>query len=229
MKWYFLDLILVIRPERGNCMFKRDEDLYAQKQVKKKKIPIDHGSLIAAQAWEICKENMQQICCLSSEHLFLITPTEGCFYLLDAGSKLNVHKMFRRLPRCHLNILCTFKLRPLSRHKLNFNFPWVFARKSVIEKQSSRGAPRKRCSEENMQQISRRKWVHIYRRKWIALRHGFSCSLLHIFREPFPKSTSRWLPLVMVTLRWKFIWKSKIFAQLLVLKYSLKVPNIFRK
>ena len=62
---------------------------------------------------------MQQICCISSEHLFLITPTEGCFYPLDAGSKLNVHKMFRRLPGRHLNTLCTFKLRPLSRHKLN--------------------------------------------------------------------------------------------------------------
>ena len=34
---------------------------------------------------------------------------------LDTGPKLNVHKTFRRRPGRLLNVLCTFKLRPVSR------------------------------------------------------------------------------------------------------------------
>ena len=33
---------------------------------------------------------------------------------VEAGRKLNVHKAFRRPPGCFLNVLCTFKLRPVS-------------------------------------------------------------------------------------------------------------------
>ena len=35
-------------------------------------------------------------------------------YPVDTGRKLNVHKTFRRRPRCLLNVLCTFNLRPVS-------------------------------------------------------------------------------------------------------------------
>ena len=73
---------------------------------------------------------------------------EGCFYPLDTGSKLNVHKMFRRLPGCLLNVLRTFKLRLVSRDKLNTlifreflyenqscksRHPEVFLRKGVLK------------------------------------------------------------------------------------------------
>ena len=33
---------------------------------------------------------------------------------VDAGRKLNIHKTFRRRPGRLLNVLCTFKLRPVS-------------------------------------------------------------------------------------------------------------------
>ena len=33
---------------------------------------------------------------------------------VDTGSKLNVHKTFRRRPVCLLNVLCAFNLRPVS-------------------------------------------------------------------------------------------------------------------
>ena len=33
---------------------------------------------------------------------------------VDTGRKLNVHKTFRRRPRCLLNVLCTFNSRPVS-------------------------------------------------------------------------------------------------------------------
>ena len=36
---------------------------------------------------------------------------------LDTGHKLNVHKTFRRRPGRLLNVLCKFKLRPVSRGK----------------------------------------------------------------------------------------------------------------
>ena len=36
------------------------------------------------------------------------------FYPVDTGRKLNVHKTFRWRPRRHLNVLCTFNLRPVS-------------------------------------------------------------------------------------------------------------------
>ena len=36
-------------------------------------------------------------------------------YSLDAGRKFNVDKMFRSYPGHLLNLLCTFKLRPVSR------------------------------------------------------------------------------------------------------------------
>ena len=34
-------------------------------------------------------------------------------YLVDTGSKLNAHKMFRRRPGRLLNVLCTFSLLPV--------------------------------------------------------------------------------------------------------------------
>ena len=36
-----------------------------------------------------------------------------CSHPVDEGRKLNVHKTFRRRPRCLLNVLCTFNLRPV--------------------------------------------------------------------------------------------------------------------
>ena len=33
---------------------------------------------------------------------------------IDTGSKMNVHKTFRRRPGCLLNVLCMFSLRRLS-------------------------------------------------------------------------------------------------------------------
>ena len=33
---------------------------------------------------------------------------------VDTGRKLNVHKTFRRRPKCLLNVLCAFNLRPVS-------------------------------------------------------------------------------------------------------------------
>ena len=40
---------------------------------------------------------------------------------LDTGSKLKVHKTFRRRPGRLLNVLCTFNLRPVSRWKSIWN------------------------------------------------------------------------------------------------------------
>ena len=64
-----------------------------------------------------------------------------------------------------------------------------------IQRQLSRGVLRKRCSE-NMQQIYRRTSMPKCDFNKVALRHGCSLgNLLHIFRTPFLKNTSRWLPL----------------------------------
>ena len=38
----------------------------------------------------------------------------ACTFIVDAGRKLNVHKMFRRRPGRLLNVSCTFNLRPVS-------------------------------------------------------------------------------------------------------------------
>ena len=53
--------------------------------------------------------------------------TLSVYYLelhsVDTGRKLNVHKTFRRGPGRHLNVLCTFNLRPVSTvffEQLNF-------------------------------------------------------------------------------------------------------------
>ena len=63
---------------------------------------------------------------------------------------------------------------------------------SYIQKQPHRGVPRKRCSE-NMQQIYRRTPTPKCDFNKVALRHGCSLNLLHIFRTPFLKNTSGWL------------------------------------
>ena len=38
----------------------------------------------------------------------------ACTFPVDTGRKLNVHKTFRRRPGCLLNVLCAFKLHPVS-------------------------------------------------------------------------------------------------------------------
>ena len=104
-----------------------------------------------------------------------------------------------------------------------------------LEKQSSRGVLRKRCSE-NMQQIYRRtpmpkcdcnfikialrhgcspiNLLHVFRTPFpsnfieIALRHGCSVvNLLHVFRTPFSKNTSGWLLLELLNETSKYLSK----------------------
>ena len=76
-------------------------------------------------------------------------------------------------------------------------------RNEMVHKQTSRGVLSKRCSE-NMRQIYRRTPMPKCVFNFIEnpLWHG--CSLVnlpHIFRIPFPKSTSEWL-LLMVASSW---------------------------
>ena len=84
----------------------------------------------------------------------------------------------------------------------------------ILQKQPSRGVSRNRCSK-NMQQIYRR---HPCRSAIsikfqsnfieIALRHGCSpVNLLHIFRTPFLKNISGWLPLILTN-----FWFSRWFS-----------------
>ena len=40
--------------------------------------------------------------------------TTSADFPVDTGSKLNVHKAFRRRPGRFLNVLCTYNLRPMS-------------------------------------------------------------------------------------------------------------------
>ena len=70
-----------------------------------------------------------------------------------------------------------------------------------MQKQRFRGVLRKIYSE-NMQQIYRRTRMNNFIE--ITLRHGCSVNLLHIFRTPFPKNTSRWLLLKIVSKRCLF-------------------------
>ena len=57
---------------------------------------------------------------------YLIYSTQGTktttsrFFPVDTGSKLNVHKTFRRRPGCPLNLFCTFILHPVSTGLLRF-------------------------------------------------------------------------------------------------------------
>ena len=73
---------------------------------------------------------------------------------------------------------------------------WLLKRRRTmtnlkIRKQPSRGVSRKSCSE-NMQQIYRR--IPMSKYDFYTLWHGCSpVNLLHIFRTPFPESTSGWL------------------------------------
>ena len=100
----------------------------------------------------------------------------------------------------------------------------------TVQKQPSRGVPRKSCFE-NMQQIYGRtpmskrdfnkaaspsqsaisiKWHNFIE---IALPHGCSPeNFLHIFRTPFPRSTSRWL-LLTVQNRRKLYAKHKSYEK----------------
>ena len=66
-------------------------------------------------------------------------------------------------------------------------FAWIFASSFfMLQKQLSRGVPRKRCSE-NIQQIHGRTPMPITYVE--ALRHGcFPVTLLSIFRTPFPRN-----------------------------------------
>ena len=88
--------------------------------------------------------------------------------------------------------------------------------KKKIQKQPSRGVLRKRCSE-NMQRIYRRHpcrsaiSINLIRNFIeITLRHGCSpVNLLHIFRTPFPKSTSGWL-LLKIPILWIELQTNKI-------------------
>ena len=67
----------------------------------------------------------------------------------------------------------------------------------LLQKQSSIGVLKKRCSK-NMQQIYRRTPIPKYDFNKITLRHGcFPVNLLHIFGTPFPRNTSRWLILLL--------------------------------
>ena len=64
-------------------------------------------------------------------------------YPADTERKLKVHKTFRRLPGCLLNVLCTFSLRPVSTRQLssvsrlcsNTSSPDVYRRKRRILKE----------------------------------------------------------------------------------------------
>ena len=61
-----------------------------------------------------------------------------------------------------------------------------------LQKQPPRGVPRKKCSE-SMQQIYRRPPMLRCDFNKVA-KHGWSpVNLLHIFRTPFPRTTSGWL------------------------------------
>ena len=86
--------------------------------------------------------------------------------------------------------------------------PKTLCRKSVeklsylIWKQPPRGVLMKKCSE-NMQQIYRRTPMLRcdFNEVEIALRHGCSpVNLLHIFRAPFPRKTSGWLLLLILSI-----------------------------
>ena len=54
----------------------------------------------------------------------------------------------------------------------------------------------------------------------ITLRHGCSVNLLHIFRTPFPKNTSRWLLL-------KIVSKRCLFE--VTTSFSRTISNLIRK
>ena len=88
-------------------------------------------------------------------------------------------------------------------------FTWI-----PVQKQSSGGVLRKRCSE-NMRQTYRRTpmpkcdFNKVAKQLIeIAVRHGCSpVNLLHIFRTPYPKNTSEWLLLpVLHSLRFFTTW-----------------------
>ena len=81
----------------------------------------------------------------------------------------------------------------------NSSSPIFAAIRKNRQKQSPRGVPRKRCSE-NMQQIYRRTPMSKYdfnkvaKQLEIPLRHGCSpVNLLHVFRTTFSRNTSGWL------------------------------------
>ena len=62
-----------------------------------------------------CRTMKKEACSRNSEINFYQIYTEGIIYIpVDTGSKLNVHKTFRRRPERLLNILCKFNLRPVS-------------------------------------------------------------------------------------------------------------------
>ena len=62
-----------------------------------------------------------------------------------------------------------------------------------MQKQPTRGVPRKRWSE-NVQEIDRKTPISKCDFNKVALQHGCSpVNLLHIFGTPFPRNTSGWL------------------------------------
>ena len=96
----------------------------------------------------------------------------------------------------------------------------IFLRKK-LQKQPSRGALKKSCSE-NMQQIYRRTpmlkcdFTH---------RHGCSpANLLHIFRTPFSKNTSRWLLLELI---FAIVSKTQTILEFLLYSTSYLGPKIW--
>ena len=51
---------------------------------------------------------------LPKKRTILYSKFHAGYYPIDTGSKMNVHKTFRRRPGRLLNVLCTFNLRPAS-------------------------------------------------------------------------------------------------------------------
>ena len=93
-----------------------------------------------------------------------------------------------------------------------------------LQKQPPRGVPGKRCSE-NMHQTYRRTSNFIE----IALRHVCSpVNLLHIFRTPFSRITSRWLLLKSIVLLYYSIFKVMSNGSL-NLRHQSDCTNILRK
>ena len=110
-----------------------------------------------------------------------------------------LHSFFTTASKFHLRlpVLKIYSFLKLRCSLYVFSFWGIFHEKPYkkFQKQPSRGVLRKRCSE-NMQQIYRRTPIPKGDVNFIEISLRYGCSpvnLLHIFRTPFPKNTSRWL------------------------------------
>ena len=104
-----------------------------------------------------------------------------------------------------LHIFLKFRVRSYHQKHVRITEAVVLrcSSKQVIQKQPTKGIPRKRCSENCSKFTGKHPCENVISIKLqsnfleIALRYGWSpVNLLHIFRTPFPRNTSGWLLLV---------------------------------